>query len=760
MISILNLEKESYKIHITDLSCELYKSWCQIDILWDKINTGFLIACYLSDFSKDEAIIYLNQSTELKQKEAFSSDATAKTYIKSIKLSIKAFCGLILFEDNLLKPLELLDHEISVLQSNGEKLKLWSEIHLRLLIHKKKDISEMVYKRFIYPLLNEWESNIVDSYRVDTIVSIIPSIYKHNIGIFNDYFEKFDNNNKDSSINRICNFILTKLLSDDPCSEKQKIDKLEYSDINDISDLILKATNDFLIYNLIGKTVKAIKDNKASLTTEQKNHLKQKLKNIINTQFPVNTGIKHEGYKILAESEVLSLEIYDEKEWNHLISRANAIPNISDKAIILVQLAEVITIKSSNKKKVALMENAYNFIKMIPSIYDKTNRYDGTWEILYEIDQNQFKKHIKLAYQDILSCKDGEITAIKNLVDVAQQHDSQLAQEFITMLDKDPARQKLKNPLLKRVENKEKVDKACKQIELTIKLGDDQFREAYNNILTDFNDGRKVSKDISDTFQILDKASELSLDDAFDSYAYFIQNACKKYESNKKDKDNLNSIFYATIENTRLIGILSSDSINKMKNLYNINKESHVNPVISSGEKEKAIQYLKKWFSENVEKNLIIIDPYFTEDELNLIQLIQEVSPQCSVKVLTSKKSKNNNYIDSETGKSNNKDIYIKKWQSISSDKPLNLTVKIVWDKDTLECPFHDRWYVNEDCKSKKGLAVGTSFNGLGNRDSQINELDSDGYSNVNGLINKYLYREEAKVENFNLKYERFDLED
>ena len=101
------------------------------------------------------------------------------------------------------------------------------------------------------------------------------------------------------------------------------------------------------------------------------------------------------------------------------------------------------------------------------------------------------------------------------------------------MLDKDPARQKLKNPLLKRVENKEKVDKACKQIELTIKLGDDQFREAYNNILTDFNDGRKVSKDISDTFQILDKASELSLDDAFDSYAYFIQNACKKYESNK-----------------------------------------------------------------------------------------------------------------------------------------------------------------------------------------------------------------------------------
>jgi hypothetical protein len=208
-----------------------------------------------------------------------------------------------------------------------------------------------------------------------------------------------------------------------------------------------------------------------------------------------------------------------------------------------------------------------------------------------------------------------------------------------------------------------------------------------------------------------------------------------------------------------LIGILSSDNILKMKNLYKAKVGLDINPVISPGERYKAVDLLKKWFAKNIENQLIIIDPYFTEKELNILQLIQEVKPNCEVKILTSKtKSKNNNNVDSETNKSNNKEIYIKQWQSISSDNPLPTIIRIVWDRDTLDTPIHDRWIVEPN--SKRGLKLGTSFNGFGNKEASIEELNTESLLNVEDIINKYLYKEVRNIGNYNLKYESFDLED
>ena len=156
---------------------------------------------------------------------------------------------------------------------------------------------------------------------------------------------------------------------------------------------------------------------------------------------------------------------------------------------------------------------------------------------------------------------------------------------------------------------------------------------------------------------------------------------------------------------------------------------------------------------------MIIIDPYFNEDELTLLKLIQEAAPNCSVKILTSKKSQNNNHIDVETKKSINKEIYSNKWKQISSDIPITTTIKVVWDRETCECPFHDRWFI--DGSFTKGLIIGTSFNGLGNRDAQIIELDSNALSNVkNEVIDRYLFQEVSRCGKYNLKYERFDLEE
>ncbi|QDW22360.1 hypothetical protein [Flavobacterium sp. KBS0721] len=760
-IKILNFDKETYNLKIDELLIDLRKSWDSIDILWEKIEIGFLIARDLSDFSFEKAKEYLDYSTTLKQEEAFSSNSIITTYIKSIKLSIKSICGISLFKSDIEKELNLLYNTIDVLQSTGEKLKLWSALYLKLRALNKANISNNIFKTYINPLLSQWSSNSEDSYKVKTIIYIAPTLYTYNsTTFFSDYLEKMKADEKDQSIKNIFSYILTNLNPDDPTSNNQQLfEKLDYSSINELTILLEKLDNDYMIFKHITYIIDTIRNN-TNLNNTQRDSIKSKIKKIINDKLPSPNGIQHEGYNIVSEAELLSLETYTESNWKSLIDRANLIDNLSDRSFILILIADKITIKS-NKKPIEIMEKAFELIKTIPSIYDKTNRFDASWDIWLNIDKSggKFKKHLKLALEDLLITKDGEIAGIKNLIDMAQQHNTELAEELITMLDQDPARKKLKEPLIARLQSKNKIDKACKQPKLLNDLSCSQFQEVFHKNLLDLNDGKKSSKDITETYEILEKASNHSLDDSFDSYVYFIQNAIKRYEINNKEKDILNSIFSATIENTKLIVILSSNNIQKMKNLYNHKSKSENNPIISPGERNKAISIFQKWFKENIKDQLIIIDPYFTENELNLLKLIQETKPECSVKILTSKtKSRNNNHINEETKKSINKDIYIQEWKNISSDEPLDTQIKIVWDKDTLDTPFHDRWFLEPSVR--KGLKLGTSYNGFGNKESGIEELNEDSIINVEDIINKYLYREETKVGPYLLKYESFDLEE
>lgn len=759
-IKILNFNYENYEERINELLNELYISWNSIDILWEKIETGFLIARDLSDFSKDKAKEYLNFSTDLKQKEAFSSSSIVNTYIKSIKLSIKAFCGITLFKDDLKNDLDLINETLCVLQSTGEKLKLWSELYLKLNTIDKIELGNRIYRNYINPLLSEWSNNNYDLYKTATIVKLSPSLYLYNPAtFFSDYWIKMDIIEKDIAIKNICAYIFTGLCVDDTVSNNiSPLDNLEYSQINDVCTLIEHFDNDFLIFNHISLTIQAI-NKTTNINTNQRDSLKSKLRNIIDTKLPRPNGILHEGYKIVSEAELLSLEKKSDVEWNKLIKRADLIENISDRSFILVELAD--KMNSKTIKQVDLMERASELIKSIPSVYDKTNRYDITWEIWLNIDRStgKFKKHLKIALANLLTTKDGEIAGIRNLVDMAHQQDPLLAEELITMLDDDPARKKLKQPLLARMENKNKIEKARNQNKLLTDLNCDQFQEVFRKNLLDLNEGKRVSKDISETFEILEKASNHSLIEAFDSYVFFIQNAIKRYTLNIKEKDILSSIFSATIENTKLIGILSSDNISKMKNLYTQKITSESNPIISPGEQQKAATIFTNWFRDNLNDELIIIDPYFTEKELEILKIVQEIKPDCNIKILTSKaKKRNNSYVNTDTNKSINKDIYINHWKSISVEEPLNTKIKIVWDRETFDTPFHDRWLV--DPSVKKGLKLGTSFNGFGNKESGIEELNEDSYINVEEIINKYLYKEETKVGNFHLKYESFDLED
>jgi hypothetical protein len=758
-IKILNYKCELYGDQIKRLLIELYKSWDSIDLRPTKIRIAFEIARDLGEFSSEEATKYLQLGTQLKQVEPFSSFSLVNTYINSTRLCIRSFCGLVPHKDTLEKELGQLREVIDQIQAVGKKLELWSELALRTHSLGKHELFKTIYNNYINPLLVSWKSP-KNTNQFTTVVAIAPSIYLYNQNIFlKDYLPSLPDKLKNDALGSICDFIITKQMVDDPANEDRKRHKLEYPELADLCVLIEQMDNDHAIYGVIDKIAEVLrgKDQSHLLSPEQKTTIKTQLHQIVNKKFPVATGIRHEGYKIVSEVELLSLEPHRPDLWANLIRRTKLISNISDRALIMAILTSRIN-HNSKAKKIELMDETFELIKSIPSVYDKTNRFDATWSTILDIEKTQFKKFLNIAFQDLLRSKDPEVSSLRNLIDMAQQHDPKLAESCVTLLDQDPSRKKLKEPLLRRIKNNSIINTAVSKSDHLDDLNPSQFERVFYKKLEEQNSGRVAPEDLISSLRIIDSASNLSISDAFNAYIYFIQNANRQIGRNKKELYMLDAIFLATIENTKLIAILSSDNIDKMKNLYRASegKSSERNPIISAGEREKALEFIKKWLPDHVQRNMYIIDPYFTENDLDLLLTYQELMPDSKLVILTSKKDKNNSHKDlANPGRSQNKEVYMRAWKKISSQTPTNVTIKVVWDKDTFECPFHDRWYVSGDAIAC--LHIGTSVNGLGHRDSQIIELIGDQLIDISKKIDQYIWKEQDMVGGFNLRYERFD---
>lgn len=751
IIKILSYDERLQKNEISFLTHELEKSWAYIDVPWRKIELGFSIARNMSFSLKDVAKKYLEEATLLKYNEILSSASIVNTYMMSTKLCIRAFGGLIASGGlgDVNATLDQINEVITRIHSYGEELKLWNKVALHFLSYNDKTNFENIFNNKIAPLLSKLDKNDSAFYR-HIIVLISPSIFLHNQTIFKDYLLGLTKTYQDYCISNICEFIFTKYCYEEHIEDSEKGYALLYTEYIDIVELIKLINSDSLLYDTIKKVAHSIKENKErKLSNEQKKSLVDKIDIIIDEKLPNSHGIKHKGYWILCKALVLSINSFqtNQNKWNDLINESNNINNLSDKAFVKAILSSVIDKRSI---KISMLEESFNLTKLIPANYDKSNRFDISLNEWINIDKGSFSKHMRIAYEELISNKDGNSNNIKSLIDVAQQYDEKLATELVDMLDIDPARQKYKKPIQKRLERNKKLDAAKEDLCEIKKLNDEELKEFFEKNISQLQNEKITTKKVEDMYPILERSSMVSLSDSYSSFAFFIENIIKKNQISNNYSDVIKHIYIATYENAKLVGVLSSDNITKMKNLYNPLKKTFSSPIIRYNETAKAKAYIREWVKNNVKKELKIIDPYFTEKELDWLLLLKEINNDISISILTSKLNGNNNYED-------NKSEYDLSWKKISRENPPETTINIIWGKTNMSCPFHDRWWIADSVSA--GLSI-TSINGIANRDSQILEMDENALINIEELINDYMYKRVKYVRDDTLKYEYFELND
>ncbi len=217
-------------------------------------------------------------------------------------------------------------------------------------------------------------------------------------------------------------------------------------------------------------------------------------------------------------------------------------------------------------------------------------------------------------------------------------------------------------------------------------------------------------------------SSKLPLQKAYPILAWIIQNAVKRFNDTDQSRTLLRNIFDSMFVATELAARMTKCSTVQIRQAKTqaIRSTEQSSLVIRPGERLKAMQYIREWADSELGDYLKICDPFFGPSDMDLLQLVQLINPNCRIQILTSKKHHEHEGIALPWDKSYR--IY---WRTkISDQTPLETDITVAGTEKQGELPIHDRWWITEG----GGLRVGTSFRSLGlSKESEISSFHKSG---------------------------------
>ena len=337
------------------------------------------------------------------------------------------------------------------------------------------------------------------------------------------------------------------------------------------------------------------------------------------------------------------------------------------------------------------------------------------------------------------------------MVDLAYMLDPELPLELASIYDDDPAKEEYRERVRLQVEEQElkrKIGNPNGDIDYSTIRNDDDLASATWEALGALHAGRMIPIDMGRSRNMIACASRYPLDTSYPMYSWAFANVMLKYANTPSGKIYIRNMFEGVLSGVDFFFRVSGTDSTFRSNLewQDFGEEGrHI--VVGAGEREKGIRFLREWLKENGEEYITVVDPYFGTDDLILLGLIMEIDPNLRVRILAGENGQN------ETSGSL-QNAYSSAWRQLYEHSPPDTEVTIVTLVDSGRTPFHDRWILSKSV----GLRMGISFNGLGNRDSEISELSGEEHGRIGRYVAQYLGRDKRVVDGEKIAYQLFDL--
>ncbi len=715
------------------LSRQFRSAWETIDEGWNKVNAGFELAKTLAGTSQALAQVAIEETENFKQTILLEAPSTAETYVACVELAIRAYSGLL--PQNLLGEgdKERLTDYIDRVPSLGARAKLWATLAIRHYIHRQHQECAQIINEHVKPLLEDLQETNSGAYH-EAMVTVAPALYcAHQLTTL-ERVAALPQPYRDRTYRKICTFILRKLPPLEPFEALWGHEyQLKYEEVIELCSLLMHMEYDNAIYSFIDHIVNSIlAGRKNGLYSRQKQQaMIERLSEITQTKFPNPRYIQHAGYSIVARAQIARLQRPKLDTWFALRDEARQIPNLSDKAFVLSILAVCMPRETSHFREV--LAEAASIIETIPIHLEKMERYEALASMAMHIDTSLSKRYIEAAFKCFSRGDDpNQHTIQKELIDIAYRLDPEYAAFLASSMDDDRAKIEVKRQI-RILEAKKRMQNASPP-HMAEKLSVDAYAKAAWMSLGALNSGRMSTVRLEHTREFLLTAAKHPLEKTYPILAWIIENAIRRFATTSLAKTHLRSVYYATLLGVELTGkmvLRSSDQARRAKDYVGRSIDSS-SFIINPGTREATLGLFRDWFENEVKDYLLIVDPFFGPEYLEILNLLNAVNPGVRVGILTSSKRHKDREIRTPW-----EDAYRDHWLlKVSDQQPPFTEIVIVGTKRKHESPIHDRWLLTNG----GGLRIGTSINSLGvTKISEISKLSPEEAALREAEVNQYI---------------------
>jgi hypothetical protein len=298
------------------------------------------------------------------------------------------------------------------------------------------------------------------------------------------------------------------------------------------------------------------------------------------------------------------------------------------------------------------------------------------------------------------------------LVDLAYKIDPKLAEEVADLGDDDPARVRARHQMSQEIAVlKLKKSIINKEDESVTSSGPTQAQsqEAAWRTLAELNAGRVPLFTKDQAREHFRRGAAFSLEDSYPSFLLALSSLVRKYANNDEARAYLRPMFDGLVRSTEIAWQVIARTVGATPPLaVDVLMGTDSSICVEPGEKESALAFIDKWVTDNVKDGLIICDPYFGFDDLELLMRIQNIVPFCEFKILTSMKHQQQTTAQGLNGSI--PDLYSNHWRQLTQAQPPFIELYVCQSELDNRSPLHDRWMVSDGA----GLSIGSSFNSLG----------------------------------------------
>jgi len=739
---------------------QIYASWKLVEADWERIDIGFSICSATSQNNPEFAKKIFQESENLKSGSWIDSMPVAYTYMNSVKLILRTYLGLLITNSDKSRDYSLIEDLINRIPSESRKLRLWTELGLHSF-SIRAEISKRVFNEHVTPLL---QGMIANNLSLEEVLHSLTFIHLFDSELAMEYLDGVHQDDREEVLSNICDYYITKRIPYEYYDKKVTKFKATFSDLNKAINVLKQITTDSIIYAELAYICDAISGNKDVISTAQQNDLISKLRDIVESTLPDPLNIQHDGYKIVAQAKLAKIDknLQNKVEyWEGLIGQADKIGNTSDMIFVKTILINEVPFGKIQKKgsvdiKNQLYEDIVSSLYALNSHYEFVQRVLEITDMMYGFNPAKWQELINKAFSVSSGLESGTdvYKSQKSIIDSMYRLDPNFAKKLVELVDKENYQSRLKERLHDHYKTLE-ISKKIKNSQELVEKEKENNRNIVDGVLMALralNSDKLTTKKITQISGYLAVANKLPFHEVFPIYIYYLNNCIRTYRTTPKNSalSNLHrDNFEEAIKATNLIQLLSHKrkATEKSYRKFFIDEDFITNKVIRPGTREEALKSIRDWLNDEVSEFVIIADPYFEKEDLEILKWIKEISENLNVDILGSKMGQ----------RDQSESEFREYWKKSYDELPPFTNVTFCWiPEDNNQTPFHDRWILTKN----GGLRIGTSISSLGvKKDSEISIMKPSEALNIQqDIMSEYLGKKKKHVNNLRLAYRSFSL--